>query len=248
MARIIVLQHVPYEILGTMNPLLKQMGIRIKYVNFGRHPHAVPNVEGYHGLVILGGPMNVDQVAHYPHLETEIKVIQHAMRLQIPILGICLGAQLIAKANGAKVEKHSCTEIGWYPLEKTAAGEQDPLLCHMNSQETIFQWHGDTFAIPDNAQHLVRGHTCENQAFRIGDNVYGFQFHLEVDAAMIERWLNVAVHKAELSKLEGQIDPAIIRAEIPKYIDRSMALSKLVFTEFCKLVGKTHPPVSFTSR
>lgn len=248
MTRIIVLQHVAYEILGTMNPLLKDMGIRIKYVNFDRHPHAEPNIQGYDGLVILGGPMNVDQVGQHPHLKTEINVIQQAMSAQIPILGICLGAQLIAKANGAAVTKQLVPEIGWYALQPTDAAGEDPLLQHLQATEMIFQWHGDTFAIPHNAVHLVKGNDCLNQAFRIGDNIYGLQFHLEVDASMIERWLNVAVNKSELTKLQGKIDPEVIRAQTLRYIERSMQLSKLVFTEFCKLVGKVHPPMSFSSR
>lgn len=246
MAKIIVLQHVPYEILGTINPLLKQLGIRIKYVNFGRHPHAAPSITGYDGLVILGGPMNVDQVKMYPHLQREVMLIKAAMRAQVPILGICLGAQLIAKANGAQVQKHSCTEIGWYSVKPTAAGRQDTLLGHFAEQEQVFQWHGDTFDIPTNAVMIAEGETCKNQAFRIGDNIYGLQFHLEVDAAMIERWLNVAANKTELNTT--QIDPVAIRAEIPKYIERSKALSKNVFMEFCKMVGKEHPPISLVSR
>lgn len=248
MAKIIVLQHVPYEILGTINPLLKQLGIRIKYVNFGRHPHAAPRIKGYDGLVILGGPMNVDQVDLHPHLLTEVKLIKEAMRAQVPILGICLGAQLIAKANGASVRKHSCTEIGWYTVEPTDDGCKDTLLRHFAKQERVFQWHGDTFDIPKNAVQIAEGTSCKNQAFRIGNNIYGLQFHLEVDAAMIERWLNVAAHKVELSGLQDQIDTAVIRAEIPRYIERSQALSKLVFMEFCKMVGKEHPPISLNSR
>lgn len=167
MAKIIVFQHVPFEILGTMNPLFKQQAIRIKYVNFGRHPDSHPNILGYDGLVVLGGPMNVDEVEQYPHLDTEIKCIRQAMANNIPILGICLGAQLIAKANGAKVKKNIQKEIGWYDVTPTEAGELDPLIKHFNGSEKIFQWHGDTFELPENAVHLASSKLCNNQAFRI---------------------------------------------------------------------------------
>src|SRR6056297_3056447 len=105
MARIIVLQHVAFEILGTMNPLFKQQGISIRYINFSREPDARPRLDGYDGLVILGGPMSVNESHLYPHLKFEMELIKQAMKQQMPILGICLGAQLIAKANGAAIKK-----------------------------------------------------------------------------------------------------------------------------------------------
>ena len=97
MKKLLVCQHVPFEILGTLNPMLKSAGLRIQYVNFGRHPDARPDLGGYDGLVILGGPMNVGQVEAYPHLATELEMVRQALEMDIPTLGICLGAQLIAK-------------------------------------------------------------------------------------------------------------------------------------------------------
>ena len=116
MKKVLVFQHVPYEILGTLDPLLRAAGYRIRYVNFGREPDAEPDIEKYQGLVVLGGPMNVDMVEKYPHLKTEVRLIKRAMELGIPILGICLGAQLIAKTLGAKVSKNPEKGIGWYDI------------------------------------------------------------------------------------------------------------------------------------
>lgn len=248
MSRIIVLQHVPYEILGTMHALFKQQRVRMKYINFAHHPDARPNLAGYDGLVILGGPMNVDQINEYSHLVTEVELIREAMSLGMPIMGICLGAQLIAKAAGASVKKNFCKEIGWYDVAPTAAGKNDLIIQHFNGIEKIFQWHGDTFDLPPNAVHLAEGKTCSNQAFRLGNNVYGLQFHLEVDEPLIERWLGIPLHIEELSALNGLINPEDIRADTRKYIDTAKQLSNAVFGEFIKLIGHQEVSASFNSR
>ena len=99
MRKLLVFQHVAHEILGTLNPLLKRAGFRSRYVNFGRHPDAQPSLDGYHGLLILGGPMSVYEDHRFPHLSTEMKLIEDAMQRNLPVLGICLGAQLIAKPS-----------------------------------------------------------------------------------------------------------------------------------------------------
>ena len=108
------------------------------------------------------------------------------------MLGICLGAQLIAKTLGAAVYPNQEKEIGWYDVSPTDHAQNDPLLGPFSATEKIFQWHGETFDIPQSTRHLAFSSLCANQAFRYGDNVYGFQFHLEVDEPMIHRWLRVA--------------------------------------------------------
>jgi len=248
MAKIIVIQHVAYEILGTMHALFKRQGMRMKYINFSRDPLRQVSVAGYDGMVILGGPMNADQVEIYPHLDTEIAMIQEAMTLNMPILGICLGAQLIAKANGAKVTKNNVKEIGWYDISPTEHGYHDPFIKHFKASEKIFQWHGDTFAMPKDAVLLATGQSCQNQAFRLRNNIYGFQFHLEVDEPIIERWLTVPSHVAEINKLKGQVHPQQIREETKNYIKQSKQLSHHVFNEFSKLVGHREKSPHFPSR
>lgn len=235
MKRLLVFQHVPHEILGTFNPLLKNAGFRIRYVNFGRTPEAIPNVEKYDGLIILGGPMCISQRDNYPHLLTEMEAIRAAMELGMPILGICLGAQLIAAALHARVHRNPVKEIGWYDVTATEAGRKDPLFRFFNGTEKIFQWHGDTFDIPHGAVHLATSPDCRNQAFRVGDRVYGLQFHLEVDAALIERWLVTPVHVRELEDLPEHMSAENIRTKTPKYIDRSTQLGEQLFGEFIRL-------------
>jgi GMP synthase (glutamine-hydrolysing) len=232
MRRLLVFQHVPFEILGIFHPMLKDAGFRIRYCNFARHPDARPRVEDYSGLVVLGGPMNADQYDAFPHLQWEVGAIARAVEAGMPVLGICLGAQLIARAFGAKVNRRRALEIGWYDVAPSVDAADDPVLGALAASQPLFQWHEDMLDLPDDAVHLASSAICENQAFRIGNNVYGFQFHLEVDQPLIERWLNVPVHRAELSDLRGQIDANVIRQETSLYIDRSRALGEAVFSRF----------------
>lgn len=237
MKKLLVLQHVPHEILGTLNPLLKRAGFRIRYVNFARHPDAEPSLDGYDGMVILGGPMSVNDAHRLPHLNTEMRLIEQALQRDLPVLGICLGAQLIAKTLGARVYANGEKEIGWYDVSPTDHGEADPLLAEFGESEKIFQWHGETFDIPRSGLHLAFSSLCAHQAFRYGANVYGFQFHLEVDEPMIHRWLRVAENKKEISTLGGKIDADQIQAVTPLYIGRLKQLSERVFGEFTRLFG-----------
>ena len=248
MRKLLVCQHVAFEILGTLDPLFKSSGFRIRYVNFGRHPDAQPSLEGYDGLVVLGGPMNANQVDRYRHLATEMNLIEQAIGKGIPVLGVCLGAQLIARALGAKVTENQEKEIGWYDVSPTEEGKGDPLLAHFRNREKIFQWHGDTFEIPSEAVHLVDSSTCPNQAFRYRNNVYGLQFHLEVDEPMIERWLRVPMHKKEIESLNGKIDPQRIRQETTTYIQRLKQLGDQTFGEFIKLFGMNKKLQRLSSR
>lgn len=235
MSKLLVFQHVAYEILGTLNPLLKNYGFRIRYINFGRYPDAQPSLEGYHGLVVLGGPMNVDQIDQYSHLSTEMSLIREAINKGIPVLGICLGAQLITKALGGKVRRNQEREIGWYAVSPMGEGKNDPLFTHFQNSERIFQWHGDTFEIPEGAVHLATSPTCINQAFRYRSNVYGFQFHLEVDEPLIERWLRLPILREEIEGLNGKTDPQKISQETALYINRLKQLSNQTFREFIRL-------------
>ena len=225
--KILVFQHVPYEPLGTLDPLLKQAGFRIRYVNFGRNPDERPALDGYAALIILGGPMNADNTGAFPHLTTELELIQEALARDMSILGICLGAQLLAKALGGKILAGAGREIGWHSVDVTQAGQDDPVLSTFGQQSEVFQWHDDVIELPPGTQHLAGSDNCPVQAFRHGEHAYGFQFHLEVDGALIERWLTIPQHQSEFA--DGVVDPEQIRGRIEESIEPLISLSNSTF-------------------
>ena len=241
MRKLLVFQHSAREPLGVLDPMLRRAGFRIRYINFSRQPDVKPDVSRYNGLVVLGGPMNVDQAHLHPHLATEIEVIKEALALDIPILGICLGAQLLAAALGANVQPNSVREIGWYRLHPTAAANGDPLCRHLDGSQHVFQWHAYTFDLPDGAVHLASTPTCPNQAFRFGDRAYGLQFHLEADLQLIKRWLDVPEYRAE-AEASGPGDHLdhILR-DSHEHTPGALCLSERVFGEFIELTGWRKP-------
>jgi GMP synthase (glutamine-hydrolysing) len=248
MPRILVFQHVAAEPLGTLDPLIRRRGHRIRFVNFERDPGAQPDVDRYQGLVVLGGPMNVEDQAQRPHLRTELRAIERMLAQDKPVLGICLGAQLLAHALGAPVKRRHEPEIGWYRLQATAAGRVDPVLSPLGDEAQVFQWHSRHFEIPDTAVHLARGENCEQQAFRCGDKAYGFQFHLEMDPPLIERWLANPSYRAELAAMAGARDEATIRADTGRYIQAMQSRADAVFNNFLDLVGRPNRRIVLPSR
>ena len=234
--KVLVLRHVPHEHLGTLESAFKAADLSFRYINFFESDRPSISPEGYEGLVILGGPMNVYETDKYPFLEMEDRLIREVIERQMPVLGICLGAQLIAKTLGARVTKNREKEIGWYPLKISEEAKSDRLFKYLNKDETVFQWHGDTFEIPKGAVHLAESPLCKNQAFRFGSNVYALQFHIEVTPQMVSEWLNVPENREEIRPLREKINPETIRIETPNFIGRLNTLAENVFGEFCGLV------------
>ena len=210
--KVLVFQHVPYEPLGTLDPLLKEAGFRLRYVNFGREPEQRPVLDRYEALIILGGPMNSDQIDTYPNLITEVDIIREAVERGMSVLGICLGAQLLAKSLGGAVSRNEKREIGWYNVDMTEAGLEDPVLSAFAPSQEVFQWHEDGITLPPGADLLASSAASPVQAFRYGAHAYGFQFHLEVNKPLIERWLTVPAHQASLRE-EKSVDPDAIRRQ-----------------------------------
>jgi GMP synthase (glutamine-hydrolysing) len=236
MRKLLVFQHVATEPLGHLDPLLRASGVRIRYVNFGREPHAEPDVRRYDGLVVLGGPMNVDQAGRLPHLRYEMEAIRVAMALERPVLGICLGAQLLAEAMGGAVHPNEVPEIGWYRLHTLSEAHRDPLFRHFERRPNyVFQWHAYTFATPPGAVPLAWTRNCRNQAYRLGERAWGLQFHLEADAALIERWLESSGGRDEIEQHWDARRIARIRAATREHLPAATALGNRVFGEFIGL-------------
>jgi len=238
MAKVLVFQHVPAEPLGTLDPMLRNRGHRIRYVNFHRNPGALPDVDRYDALIVLGGPQMPDQGDIHPHLNVEMRCIEQALKRDMPVLGICLGAQLLAYTLGGGVRSLDRWEIGWYELEPTHQSAADPLFCALPEPHPVFQWHGYTFDLPTGALHLARSETCENQAFRYGHHAYGLQFHLELDERLINRWLTYPEYRADLEAQGRGEDAEAIREQTHRLIGQSVALSQDIFGGFLAPLGE----------
>lgn len=233
MPNILVIQHVLHERLGTFEAVFKEAGFSIATLDASNPRAKWPAVSEFDALVVMGGPMGAYEQDRYPFLKKETALIRQALKKERPILGVCLGAQLLASVLGAGVAKNHTKEIGWYPLMREPGADNDPLCEAFDQTETVFQWHGDTFSLPKGVVRLFSSPLCQEQAFRYRGNVYGLQFHVEVTEAMIRAWLIHAQNKKELAALKGQIDPAVIRAQSPRHIGRLEELARHVAGTFC---------------
>ena len=215
--KVLAFRHVPFEHLGRIADSLEKHAIACEYVDLYRGA-ALPDADAADGLIFMGGPMSAND--DLPYIRQELELINEAISRRLPILGVCLGSQLIAKALGARVYPNSVPEIGWYPVHWTAAAARDRLHQGLEAPETVFHWHGETFDLPPGAELLASSEACPNQAYRVGTNVYGLQYHLEVTPEMLDDW----------------------RAEIPTPIDPHANAARLkeigaqVFGRWCDLV------------
>ncbi|MCG6117582.1 MAG: type 1 glutamine amidotransferase [Aquimonas sp.] len=237
MSRFLVFQHVAAEPLGTLDALLRRRGHRLRFVNFWRDPQARPQVERYDGLIVLGGAMNVEEQAQREHLRIEMHCIEQALKRGLPVLGICLGAQLLAHALGAAVRRLPRAEIGWHRIETTEAGRADPVLAPLGLGAPVFQWHSRGFELPDGAVRLAGSRDCPEQAFRHGSRAYGLQFHLEANAALVQRWLTNPAYRAELESHRPGPDPARILRDTQRLVHAQQARAEAVFNRFLDLLG-----------
>ena len=178
MAHVGVLQHFWCEDSGVLGPALEAAGHQVQTVLlFEDAP--VPPSDAFDAWIIMGGPMNVEQMDDYAWLAPERRLIVELVADDRPIMGVCLGAQLIAAACGARVYAKRPKEIGLFDIELTPAASDDPLFRIFSNPQEVFQWHGDTFDLPPSAVQLARSERYEQQAFRIGRRVYGLQFHVD---------------------------------------------------------------------
>ena len=219
-------RHVPFEGLGLIEPALRARDIAVDYADGYQSGAPLPDIAAYDALIFLGGPMSVND--DLPFLGREMEFIRQAMDRRQPMLGICLGAQLIARALGATVRRNSASEIGWYGLRFTRAAAGDRLFDGL-STETVFQWHCETFDLPPGAELLASSALCRNQAYRIGERVYAMQFHLEVTPETIAEWCVQDENSGDVRELEPAIDPSFNSA-------RLAALSALVFGRWSEML------------
>jgi GMP synthase (glutamine-hydrolysing) len=186
---VLVLKHVPNEDAGTLADFLKKKKIQVRRVALYDGQKLPAGLERVRAVLVMGGPMNVAEEDKYPFLKEENVFIKKILDAGIPCMGICLGAQLVAKALGAKVYKAKAPEVGWMDVTLTRAAKKDPLFSLIKSPRLkVLQWHGDTFDIPKAAVRLAKSRLAPNQAYRYKKNVYALQFHLEADCKMLKDW------------------------------------------------------------
>jgi GMP synthase-like glutamine amidotransferase len=215
--KVLAFRHVPFESLGMIADSLEQHEITFEYVDLYGGA-ACPDTGSADALIFMGGPMSAHDDLVY--IRRELEIIGDAVSRGLPILGICLGSQLIAKALGGRVYRNGVPEIGWYPVQWTAAAARDRLHCGLSEPETVFHWHSETFDLPAGAELLASSQACRNQAYRVGENVYGLQYHLEVTPEMLEDWR---------SEIPIPIDPHANAARLKE-------LAAQVFGRWCGLV------------
>ncbi|HWR98926.1 MAG TPA: type 1 glutamine amidotransferase [Candidatus Methanoperedens sp.] len=207
--RVLVIMHVESEGPGLFGAFLKEAGAEVRTARLHRG-EALPAAGEIDAAISLGGPMNVYEEAKHPFLADETLFLRDAAALGLPVLGICLGAQMIAKAAGAAVTKNPVSELGWAIVSLTAAGKGDPLFAGLPDILPVFQWHGDTFAIPEGGALLATGGDCRNQALR-HRNSWGLQFHLEADRALLAAWFAGTLHEREILRRHDALGLEVAR-------------------------------------
>ena len=185
----VALRHVAFEHLGTLESVLRRRGVDVRYVD--TPVEAIDSIDPAEAdlAVVLGGPIGAYEVDAYPFLRHELDWVESRLRSERPVLGICLGAQMIARLLGARVYPGDVKEIGWGAVTLTDAGARSCLAPLGDPDVRILHWHGDTFDLPDGAVRLAHNENYENQAFAYGRHVLGVQFHIDIRPDEIEHWL-----------------------------------------------------------
>ena len=201
MLPLLSLRHIECEGPGLIADVAAARGVEVRIADLPEELPIWPEPEEYSALVVLGGPMSVYDTQRHAWLKDEVRLLRRCMDEGIPILGICLGAQLLASALGAEVYSGGRKEIGWGEIRLRPSAHRDPVFTGLPSRLTVFHWHGDTFGLPPDSRHLAASEMFPHQAFRAGDRWYGLQFHLEVTEGMPQAWANE--YAAELERTGG---------------------------------------------
>jgi GMP synthase (glutamine-hydrolysing) len=223
--RVLALQHAAHEPLGTIETVLHERGIEHTMVRPYDGERVPRTTEGFDGLVVMGGPMGVYEAERFPFLADELQLIRSALEAEVPMLGICLGAQLLAAAAGARVYASGRQEIGWYPLTLSPEGEADQLFAGLPGEIDAFHWHGDTFDAPPGSVLLASSAMTPRQAFRLGKHAYGLQFHLEVTPSIVEEF---AVSSTQELHVHG-IDPRALMQGAGRFGMELERIARVVF-------------------
>ena len=227
----VAIRHINFEDLGIFETTLEAAGYKVRYFDVGIHDLCMIDPIKTDLIIFLGGPIGVNQITSYPILEAEMNILAERLSRKLPTIGICLGAQLIAKMLGANILPMKSKEIGFSKINLTEKGNASPLR-HI-ADVPVLHWHGDMFEIPNQADCLAQTTICPNQAFSLGPNILGLQFHPEVDVTFnIERWL--IGHAAELHA--ANIAPEEIRKEALKTMPGHIKAAQKMLVEWLKRI------------
>jgi GMP synthase (glutamine-hydrolysing) len=217
------LRHVPFEGLGSIEKWALRNHHRLTVTRF-HEKDPLPEIGSMDWLIVMGGPMNIYEEARYPWLSKEKDFLRRAVERGKTMLGICLGAQLIADALGAKVHAGRQKEIGWFPIRKTSEAERSSLFRDFPSEMNVFHWHGDTFSLPSGGVRLAESAACRNQAFIYEERVIGLQFHLEVTLkgaeAMVANCGEEIIEAPYIQNAEGILADADVFLGANRQMDR----------------------------
>ena len=245
MGEVLVFQHDPFEDLGFFSEVLEKQGSDYRVVRLFHGEMPTEEWEKVAALIVLGGPMNVDEEKNFPFLRWEKRIIRAAIDDAVPVLGICLGAQLIASTLGTVISHGPVKEIGWNPISITPHGQVDSLLGYLPESATVFQWHSDGFELPRGAIRLASSAHYSTQAFRLGKTIYGLQFHLEVTPRMIERWLD---ERSKDLALAPYVLPDKIRADTQSYAPTLKYYAERFLSEFVRRVSRSRNAKTLDAR
>lgn len=224
----IAIRHLHFEDLGTLGPLLEGAGYQVRYVDVCVEDIAALSPVESDLLIVLGGPIGAYQDDLYPTLKDELRLLEDRLASQRPTLGICLGAQLMARALGARVYPAGGKEIGWGPVTLSAAGRESAFRHLGQDGVAVLHWHGDTFDLPRRATLLASTGFCRNQAYAWGPSAVGFQFHPEAAAARLEQWF--IGHACEIAA--AGLSVAVLRADTTRYASCLEVQAHKSFTEW----------------
>ncbi len=227
----IALRHVAFEDLGLLAPVLAREGWDVTFRDAAIELDRASDDADL--LIVLGGPIGVYETESYPFLNAEIDLIAHRLARHMPVLGICLGAQLMAKALGSRVYPGPVKEIGWGGVALTAEGAASCLNPLQADGEVVLHWHGDTFDLPAGAQRLASNRHYQNQAFALGHHALALQFHLEADPRRLEHWY--VGHAAELAAAKVSVPE--LRATTSKIAAGRAVLAERVFTRWLREIA-----------
>jgi GMP synthase (glutamine-hydrolysing) len=232
MSKIWILQHTACETLGTIADALEAEALAWQYVRVFEGKPVPAEIGDAGGLIVMGGPMGVYEQDRYPHLKDELRLIESALKAGKPLLGVCLGSQLLAAVLGANVTKGVRKEIGWYPIRLSQTASEDRLWSGLGRDLTVLHWHGDVFDLPAGAVNLASSELTAHQAFRYGNSAYGLLFHLEMTAEMAAGM--AAEFGDELREAGG--DASRLEAQSAVNCGRLEAIGETVFSRWARLV------------